>query len=173
MLITKDEIVCPTGKPGAQSIIIDLRPISKVEVRIDEIQALTKEKAPELLSQFIIAWKELHQNMVLLTKELNDAKRHSDRVRGRLILDEIPKQLEVKGLATSRSPAGSADLREAMLTQNEEYQETLTRIDYLTAVIELLDGKLTAFDMAFTSIKKVIGDISPSMYNKPEPGTRY
>lgn len=172
MLFTGTEIVCPSGKPGAKTIVVDLKEISKIEARIQEIQVFTKEKAPELLSQFTIAWKDLHQNVVLLTKELNDAERHANRIKGRIILDEMPKELERRGLLATRSPSGNDDQRKAMLSQSDEYEEALDRVAYIEAVIELLKGKLIAFDMAYTSIKKLISDNGSSMYNSLGNGTR-
>lgn len=158
MLLTGTEIVCPSGKPGVRTIIIDLKEVVKVENRIQDVRIVNPGNAPELLASFTLAWKDLHQNLVLLMKEKGDAVRHSDQVRARIILDVVPEELKRRGLLSARSPAGSEDLRESVLAQNPEYQEALERVDYIAAVIELLKGKLTAFDMAFTSVKKILQD---------------
>jgi hypothetical protein len=170
MLLTGTEIVCPAGKPGGNTTIVDLKEIGKAESRIQDVRIANTGNAAELLSCFTLAWKDLHQHVVLLIKEKNDAVRHADRVRARIILDEAPNVLKLKGLLSARSPAGSEDLREAVLAQSDEYQETLERIDYITAVIELLKGKLNAFDMAFTSVKKILsGDTQGNFLNKISP----
>ena len=172
LVLTGNEIVCPSGTPGGQASIINLKEIANIESRIQDVRIANPGNAAELLSCFNIAWLDLAKQIVFLRKEKNDALRHADRVRARIILDEVPNELKKKGLLSTRSPAGSEDLRQAVLALDPVHQDALERVDAITAVIELLQCKATAFDMAYTSVKKILsGDTQGNFLAKisPEP----
>jgi hypothetical protein len=86
------------------------------------------------------------------------ADREATRRKSIVVLEEAPAKLKVLGLASARSPGGSADQREAVLGLDQEFQDALERVAMIDAVIKLLNGKLKAFEMAYTSVKKILGE---------------
>lgn len=160
-------IHCPTGANN-DSIKIDLKSILESERRLHEVAITTKDKAPELLASFNLSWLELHGHIVYLENERNIADRELRKRRSVIVLDVAPQILKDKGLANPRSPAGNEDLREAVINQDAEYLAIEERYQKIEAVIELLRGKLKAFEMAYNSVKKIISDL-PSFYNNYDP----
>ena len=57
-------------------------------------------------------------------------------------------------------------MRDAVLGQDAEYQEALDRVQKTICVIELLRGKMKGFEMAYTSVKKIIGENPRGMLNR-------
>lgn len=145
-------IVCPRAGQGTSAIVIDLKAISKNEARICEVQSVTPMKAGELLSIFNISWRDLHRDISYLEKEKNDAERDLTRIRSTLILDKVPGILKEKGLTNNEHH------REAVVALDPDYQRAEDILDQIKAIIELLKGKLKSFEMAYTSVKKLLGE---------------
>lgn len=158
MEITGSTLTVPRGIPGLAPLQIDLQSVYKAESRIPEVAFVTPQKAPELLATFIEAYQLLNQSIVSLDFERSQAERASNRVRATILIDKMPEIIAKKGLATSRSPAGSEDIRKAVLDLDPEYTSSLDKIDALHAAVELLKGKMKSIEMAYTSVKKIIGE---------------
>lgn len=170
MLFTSTELVCPAGKPGGNTTIIDLKEIKNAESRIQDVRIANPGNSAELLSCYITAWHDLNQLTVRLMKEHNDAIREAHRVKAVIIFDEVPKYLKAREMWTARSPAGSEDLREAVLNLSPEYRTALERVDEIAAILDLLKGKLNVFKMAYDAVKKILsGDTQGNFLNKVSP----
>lgn len=161
----KKELACPRGTKGLPPLVFDMSSIYDVEARISEVAFVTPHKAPELLARFNEAFLELTRLITATEYEQIQAKKNANRIRSIILLDKAPQILKEKGLATAKSPAGSEDLRNAVLDSDDEYQSALDRADQITAVIKLLQGKLKAFEMAYSSVKKIIGENAYNMSN--------
>ena len=163
-----DELV--VRRSNGSSLAVNLRTLIEAEHRCDEVESVTPSKAPELLSFLNRACRETHQLALMVLKEKQRGERDAKRIRGRLILDEIPTLLKEKGLASARSPAGNEDLREAVLDTNEEYLAAQETVQYLDSVYELINGKLQSFSRAFYAVKGVIGNNHHTGYNRFSAG---
>lgn len=150
MIFTEQAIVCPKGKKGNEPIVIDLDKIRTSEIRQDEVAIVTKVKAPELLAEFNRSWRELHQIIVQLMSEKNDAEKEQAKRKAVLLLGEVNDILKVKGVSST------ADTREAVITLDEEYQALTDTVDQIEAVVEFLKGKMKSFENAYTSVKKIL-----------------
>jgi hypothetical protein len=148
----------PEAFPGLAPLQIDLANVYKAESRIPEVAFVTPQKAPELLALFIDAYSSLSKHLVALDFERSQAERAANKIRGIIMLDKIPGILAEKGLASSRSPLGSEDVRQAILDTDIEYTTALDKIDALSAGVELIKGKLKSVEMAYTSVKKILGE---------------
>lgn len=151
-------IVVPRGVPGLAPVTIDITVLVRAEARIVEVAAVTPVKAPELLATFNIAFLEASKFIALVEQELVQAKRFADKRRSVVILDVVPQVLATKGLATAKNPMGSEDLRRAILDGDEEYQKCLDRVNVIECYLELLKGKQKGIEMAYTSVKKLLGE---------------
>lgn len=150
-------IVCPRAGSSVDAITIDLKKILEAEHRMIEVQAVTPGKASELCTVFTISWRDLHQNICYLEKEKIDAQKIVDRRKAVVILEVLPQYLKDKGLFSAKSPTGNEELRSAVLALDIEHQVAQDVVDQITAIIELLKGKLKAFEWSYSTVKKIMG----------------
>lgn len=147
------ELVCPRGHAGGAPIVINMKTIVEAEARLFEVQRVTPATAPEQLAYWAEAKRRANDLYVMIAHQRAIAEREAEKTRGRVILDEAPAILKAKGLISDRSPAGSEDLRKAVLATHHEYQEALERVDYLEAVAAWIKGKVDSFTAAYFDVK--------------------
>lgn len=167
-------IYCPAGNKNGEAIQIDMGYWAQLEARIQEVATVTPAKAPELLATFNRAALDLDRLGNALELEHQMAVREAERVRGEILLDRVPGILKAKGLATDRNPMGSEDMRQAVLSQDKEYQEALDRADMLKAMTKMIRGKFDAFERAFRSVRTLVGEATFNFSNanlKGDTGT--
>lgn len=131
---------------------IQLDSIFQAEARAEEIQAVTPQKAPELLVTFNKAYLDLTEMVAKLKYEQARAEDEMNKVRARILVDEMPSLLKAKGLANS------ADTRQALIDLDTNYQVAKDRVDMIEATVEYLKGKVKFMENAYTSVKKIIGE---------------
>jgi hypothetical protein len=152
MLIEGTTIKVPGPKPGAPEIVLQLGDIMIAEQRQNEIARVTPIKAPELLSLFNGAWRDVDKLVKELTEARIQAERQLERRRASLLLYEVEEILKKCDLNSTK------DTRDAAIALDEAYQELQDRVDQITAAGEYLKGKLKSFENAFTSVKKIMGE---------------
>lgn len=162
-MITKEGlIICPRPR-GLEPIQINLVKIKEKEARLDEIAFVNLTTAPELLCTFNKVYMELSEYISILEYEKNRAERDAQSRRSVVMLDEMPRLLKEKGLATDRSPSGSSDTREAILDQDRQYQAALEIVEQINAVSRLLKDKRDGFVMAYNAVKRILEKTSLGM----------
>jgi hypothetical protein len=144
----------------------DISVILTAEARIPEIASVTPTKAPELLSVFNVAYLEAARLATFLEAEVLQSKRNADKIRSVVILDRAPAILEAKGLTSSKNRAGSEDLRKSVLDGDTEYQDALEKTGQIECIHELIKTKTKGLEMAYSSVKKVLGE---NAYNFRNP----
>lgn len=152
-------LLVPHGGDGG-NLYLNLGDLAKVEVRLQEIETVTKLKAPELLSAFTSGWKDIHQNVVTVQAHLVLCKRELERTKAVVLLDKVPTVLKEKGLVSDKRSMGSEDLRNAVLSLDPDLQKCQEKFDYLECVLELLKGKLKSIQMGYEAVKKILGETS-------------
>lgn len=150
---------------------IDLAAIKRIEARIDEVALVTPHKAPELLAAFNKAYADLHEHVTVLEVERLRAEREANKRKAVVLLDNVVRILKEKNLWSAKSPTGSEDMRNAILDQDVQYEELTDKVGQLEAIIELLKGKMKSFEMAYTSVKKILGENAFNMLNRINPNT--
>src|SRR5690606_22674025 len=128
------------------------------EARIMEVATVTQLKAPELLASFNVAYLRAAELVGLLEAQSILFERHASQVRAVVILDRAPVRLKEKGLATEKNPNGSADLRQAVLDSDDEYRQAMDAVGQINALLSLFKEKKKAIEMAYTSVKKILGE---------------
>lgn len=164
-------ILVPRALSGLSPIALNLGELDTAERRIAEVATVTPLKAPELLATFNMAFLEASRYIALLEQEYVQAKRQADRIRSVVLLDKVPQILAAKGLASAKSPAGSEDLRKAVLDGDEEYGQALDRVNVIECYVELLKGKQKGLEMAYTSVKKMLGESTFNYGNRLSAGS--
>ncbi len=150
-MIESTDLIVPLGD-GSAELRISLGDILTSEIRQDEVAFVTPGKAPELLSTYNRAWRETHQWISRLEAEKNRAEKALRKRKGVLILEVIPEKLKAMDMKSS------ADIREAVIDTDAEYDLLTDRVDQIKAAIMFLKGKLESFENAFTSVKKIMGE---------------
>lgn len=153
-----DPSTCSILAPaGNGTVAIPIRTIYDAESRIPEVATANAHKAPELLATFNTAYLDIKDVVLKLRYLLIEAEKAANRRRAIVLLDEVPKILASKGISNARSPGGSEDQRNAILDLDDEYIALMDKVHLMEALLELMDGKLTAVEWAFTSVKKILG----------------
>jgi hypothetical protein len=160
MLGTGQCLVVPPGISGGTPIVISLEEILIAERRQDEVATVNSARAPELLAEFTRQWLNLSRIVSLITAERNKAEKALNSRRSIILVDLMTEKLKEKGLTSS------ADNREAIITLDEEYIKLGDILDQISAILELMKGKMKSFDMAFTSVKRLIVADTYMQYNK-------
>jgi len=145
-------ILVPRGNPGLAPLQLNVGGINAAEARISEIAYVNAYKAPELLAVFNRAYLDVMRMLAWLEMEAGTAARQVKLRRSELLLDIAPQKLKDKGLSTSQ------DLREAVVDADARYQELCEREGCINATQELLKGRAKSLEMAYTSVKKILGD---------------
>ena len=145
----------PRGTPNLEPMEFELGFLLKAESRKVEISYVNKETAPELLMTFNEAYCAAKRMMNQINLEYINSKKYADHRRAIVILDVVPEVLKSKGLATSRSPGGSEDLRKAVLDLDTEYGGLMDKVAVLETAYEFLNIKAKGFEMAYHSVKKI------------------
>jgi hypothetical protein len=148
-------LVVPRGTPDLAPLKFDLTEINHAEKRKAELSYVNKETAPDLMQIFNRAYCEVLRMMAQISFEFGQATKYANKRRSIVILDVAPEMLTRKGLASKKSPAGSEDLRRAVLEQDEEYLQLTDKTQSLKAFHEYLKSKAKGFEMAYYTAKKI------------------
>lgn len=152
MILTATELVCPSGTPGASPIVINLAEIYRSEARQDEVAVVTPTKAPELLAEFNRSWSKLDRHMVHVAEEHLKAQRALEQRQAYLTIEVVPGKLKEKGLSSNDAN------RTAFITLDDDVKKLQDTVDQLEAVVAYLRGKMTSFNNAYSSVKKIFGE---------------
>lgn len=147
--------------PNSGGLALDLNEILAVEARIGEIAHVNPHKAPELLAAFNKAWLDAGDHLNKLEEEINNGEQYIGQVRGEILLDRADGILRERGLK------GSADLRQAIVDTDPEYIEASSRLRALQAARASLKNKQKAFEMAYHSVRRIVGENAYNRRNKP------
>ena len=162
-------IVCPDLNGEEVSLQIDMNTIWEAENRIPDIATVNSFKAPELLSVFNRAYLYCHEQMTKLEYEVHRMETIANKRKSIVLLDIVPEYLESKNMSNGKNRMGSEDIRTAILNLDEEYGKITETIQQNRCILELVKGKMKGFEMAFTSVKKILGDSTFNM-NKNKIG---
>jgi hypothetical protein len=144
------KLSCARGLPGLPNLEIDMTSIYIAENRIHETSFITPQKSPELTSLFNKTISELYENIVMVDYEVSQAATNVDKIEATILIDKASETLKKKGLSNS------ADMREAVVKIDPEYQDAMNRLQALKAMSALLKGKLESFKRAYFDAKDII-----------------
>lgn len=155
LMLSAEAFTVPRAHSGG--FAFDMRKIHKAEARLCELCALTREKSGEFLFVIIEAWKTAKDHLATLHAEHARCKQWLREIRGALVLDEAPDLLKKLGLSSTRSPAGSEDLREGVVNTSPRYQEASEVLFQVEAAAEMMEGVCETLRMAYFVANKVDG----------------
>lgn len=155
--------ITPDGKlavkDGDNWSVFDTSFVYEVEGRIEEVRFVTPHKAPELLAYFNRAWLRLGEIISRLEEMLAKAKTKQELAKASVLLDRCDHILKEKGLKPS------VDLREAVVSQDADYQKATAEMEGLKAAVALFEIKHKGIEMAYLSVRKIVGESTYNMKN--------
>lgn len=151
---------------GGIALTLDLQPCFVAEARIHEISFADKQRAKDLFSEFTRAYIYASKLHAMCKLHVFRATTASRRRRSIVLIDIIPGKVAEKGLSTSRSTTGAADIREAFIYTDEEYLACEDARAALEAAEQLMFGKMMAFREAADACKQMLSpDDRPRLNN--------
>jgi hypothetical protein len=159
ILGANEALVFPSGNGTDQPIVLDLRPVFTAEARLVELHHVTRTKGGELLRCFIEAYRDARQALGRAQAQLVIAKRKVKEAKAEVILDKAVDALKAKGLITTRSPSGSEDLRDSVVTRDPGYQAVVERMEKIEAAVSFLETKTEVMKMAYFAVNKLIDPV--------------
>lgn len=137
---------------GKRAISLPMASISRMEARQEEVQMVTRFKAPELLTALNRAWLVVSKMALAVNQHLLRAQRELEIRKAILLVDLLPDILVKKRLKTANE-----ETRQGILVLDREYCEILDRVEQIRAVLEMLKVKAKGFQNSFDSVKKILG----------------
>lgn len=159
----------PRSFDNVPPLELDMTEINMAAGRIQDVAFVNQSRAGELLALFNTAYLNVGRYMALVEYEYEMAEKKAAEIRAVLIIDKIPGILQEKGLATSRNPLGSEDIRLAVMNMDPEYKRAQELIINIRCYLTLLQDTKKAFEMAYNGVKKVMGDSSSNMNRLSNP----
>jgi len=147
------------------TLSFDLKELARLESRKKELSYVNKETAAELLYDFNEGYAEVSRMALKVLHEYERMVQKSKERRAMVILDIAPGELKKRNLLTSKSPGGSADLREAVLDMDKEYNELLEKSSALKAAYQFFKIRAKSLEMSYQAVKKVMDPNSNSGYS--------
>lgn len=160
LYLSTEVLVIPTV--DGKGATVDMKNIHKARARIHELAAMTRAKAGEFLAMLIRASREARDGRGLVKVHFGAWKKKLRKIRGEVILDRGPEKLKEKGLASTRSPAGSEDLRNALVDTDEKYDEAQDNLLKVEAALDHLENTVEELSMAYFSAQALIKGFEPS-----------
>ena len=165
----------PRALDGIEPLSLDMSSIRQADARLQEVQFVNAQKAPELLYLFNRAWLDTSRYINLLEYEAGMATRRLEEIRAVFVIDKLPGLMVEKGLARPSSPLGSEDLRQDFLNREEDYKRMKDLMVILDSYIGLLSSMQKGFQNGFDTVKKILGSDTnhrPNPYlPQPQPAS--
>lgn len=177
MNLTRENLTIPNPDPRGDSIYIkyDMKRVFEAENRIEEISFISNSKAPELLTKFSLAMKDLGEHLADLGYRESVAKRKMRERRAVVVMEVIPAKLAEKKLSNNDTN------REAVIELDPEYSAATDVLNQIEASFVLIREKLRGIESAINSTKKVLDtlpapwtpnpNLSTPLYSPPQPVT--
>ncbi len=137
-------------------LTFDLKELGRLESRKKELSYVNKETAPELLYDFNEGFAEVSRMALKILHEYERMTLKTKERRARVILDIAPEELKKRNLTSTKAPGGSADLREAVLDMDKEYNELCEKASALKAAYQFFKIRAKSLEMSYQAVKKVI-----------------
>lgn len=151
--------------PGNQALIVNMETVYRAEGRLSDIAFVNRETAGELLSAFNQGYSELSRAFGRVCYLVSKLEKDRKRRKAILTLDVIPEKAKEKGLANSRSPTGSEDVREAFYYSDQEFLDLTDALGAAEATKELLGIKVRSLWAAMDAVKSVTREQRPGLPN--------
>ena len=129
-------------------LILDVSSIKTAENRLIEAKVVNPGTYNELEYCFNEGYRQAKRNISEIGYQITRAKKALREAKSRAILDEYPEFLRENKLKDN------ATVRDAFLERDEDYVKAQDRVDMLTALESLMEGKVKNFENVCRYIRK-------------------
>lgn len=159
ILGANEALVFPSGNGKDAPVVIDLRTVFAANARLHELNNVTRTKGGDLLRTFIEAYRDARLAAGRAQAQLIIAKRKVKEAKAEVILDRAVEALKAKGYITPRSPSGSEDLRDSVVTRDVTYQGVVERMEKIEAAVTFMGDWVEVMKMAYFAVNKLIDPV--------------
>lgn len=144
-------------------ITLDITSIKEGESRLIEAKVVNPGTYSDLEYVFNEGYRQAKSHLSQVGYEITRAKKALRDAKSRYLLDEYPEFLKENKLKDN------ASIRDAFLERQKEYVSSQDRIDMLTALESLLEGKIKVFENVCRYMRKemdivIRSGIDPNKY---------
>jgi len=129
-------------RQGEKTFEVNLTTVHLAESRREELVAAGGRSLVELANAFDDGYDSACKLQSRVSYEEEMATIASRKRRAVLLRDEFPRIIKERGLGSSKSPVGAADVRDTLLYEDEEFLALEQYRAALGAIKELLMGKI-------------------------------
>jgi hypothetical protein len=129
-------------------IVLDITKIKTGEGKILDARVVNPGTYNDLEYSFNEGYREAKKHISVIGYEITRAKKSLREAKSRAILDEYPDFLKENSLKDN------ATVRDAFLERQNDYTSAQDRIDMLTALESLMEGKVKNFENVCRYVRK-------------------
>ena len=153
-------ITLPTIKDSDSPRVLSMDKTREAERRIIEAKMVNPSTYSELEFTFNESYRELKTHLAIVGYDIATAEKHLSNVKSEIILDRYPEFLKDK-----TSKFDNAEVRNAFVQRDPEYQKLLDTVNTLKMVEALMDGKVKVMERVTAYMKKQMDLIIKSGVN--------
>lgn len=157
-------ITLPAIKDSDVPQRLSLEKTGEAEKRLVEAKMVNPATYSELEFTFNESYRELKVHLATVGFNIAMAEKHLANIKAEIILDHYPEFLKDKP-----SKFDNAEVRNAYVQKNPEYQKTLDTVNTLKAIETLMDGKVKVMERVTSYMKKQMdlilkSGVNPNLY---------
>lgn len=147
---TGDTVTVP-GLGRCSSLSLGISKWTESKKRLFEAKTVNPSNYSDLEYCFNEAYREMKNNLSKISYAIAMAKQNIEDIKADIILDEIPKIMEEKGL---RKSSNNADLRNAVFARSEKYREANEHLANLQALEMFFEGHIKLMENTCRYMRK-------------------
>lgn len=157
-------ITLPTIKESDQPRVLSMDKTKEAEIRLVEAKMVNPSTYPELEFIFNESYRELKSHLAIVGYDIAMAEKNLANIKAEIILDRYPEFLKDKP-----SKFDNAEVRNAFVQKDPEYQKALDTVSTLKMIETLMDGKVKVMERVTAYMKKqmdliIKSGVNPNLY---------
>lgn len=153
-------ITLPVIKQNDSPRVLSMDKTKEAENRLIEAKMVNPATYPELEYVFNESYRELKSHLAIVGYDIAMAEKHLANVKAEILLDKYPEFLKDK-----TSKFDNAEVRNAFVQKDPEYQKALDTVSTLKMIEMLMDGKVKVMERVTSYMKKQMDLILKSGVN--------
>lgn len=148
------------GDVQLRPLIVDLSATKVAESRLLEAKDVNPATYTDLEYCFNESYRELKRALASVQYEIGRTQNAMDNIKAELLIDKYPAFMEGKPKSQD-----NADLRKAFVQRDKDYQQALDRLQNLSALETLIEGRIKVMERVTSYMRKKMDLIIRAGYN--------
>lgn len=119
--------------------------------RLDDSKNVSPAFYSDLEFTFQEGWRESRTNAIKVESAIKKTENLIQEIKADIILDEVPRLIEEKGLTKTQN---NADFRNAVIARNERYKQANEHLNKLQAMLSHFEAHMKVLENTSRFIKK-------------------